>query len=106
MVTAVDKITHSKKNTGEQDYPRLRGSFLANSYHWLRDPYALLDAAQEEHGMTFEARLPVVGKVLISGDPKLIRATLRNRWLIGGRGTRALRPILGNDSLIILENST
>lgn len=104
MVTAADKITSSKNNRGGRDYPRLRGSFLANSYHWLRNPYALLDAAQEEHGMTFEARLPVVGKALISGDPKLIRATLRNRLLIGGRGTRALRPILGNDSLIILED--
>lgn len=104
MSTTANKITASKRSSEAGHFPRLRGSFIANSYQWLRNPCALLDAARAEHGLTFEAHLPVVGKALVSGDPELIRATLRNRQLIGGRGTRALRPLLGDDSLIILEN--
>ncbi len=104
MVTTADKITDSKHKKEGHEYPRLQGSFIANGYQWLRNPYALLDSAHARCGLTFEAHLPVVGKALISGDPELIRATLRNRLLIGGRGTRALRPLLGNDSLIILED--
>jgi len=103
MVVKSDKIVNLKDDMESSNYPRLGGSFFTNSYRWLRDPYLLLDTAYAENGLTFEARLPVVGKVLISGDPDLIQETIRNRHLVGGRGTRALRPILGDDSLIILE---
>jgi cytochrome P450 len=48
-------------------------------------------------------KLPAVGRVLVTGDADLISATAHNKALVGGRGTRALRPILGEHSLIVLE---
>ena len=83
--------------------PRLQGSIITNSVKWLRNPYALLDAALAKHGLSFCARLPVVGQAFITGDPQTIQSIIKNRHLVGGRGTRALRPLLGDDSLIILE---
>lgn len=83
--------------------PNLKGSLITNGYRWLNDPYALLDTALAKHGLTFCAQLPVIGKVLITGDPEKIKAITNNRYLVGGRGAQALRKILGNDSLITLE---
>ena len=47
--------------------------------------------------------LPSMGRVLVPGDAQLIAAAVRNKALVGGRGTQALRPILGEHSLIVLE---
>ena len=74
--------------------PRLQGSIITNSVKWLRNPYALLDAALAKHGLSFCARLPVVGQAFITGDPQTIQSIIKNRHLVGGRGTRALRPLL------------
>ena len=77
---------------------------IGQSWRWLRNPYGFLDAAREQQGPTFRLRLPVVGNALVTGDPSLVEATAANKALIGGRGTRALRPVLGEDSLIVLED--
>jgi cytochrome P450 family 110 len=70
---------------------------------WLKDPYQYLDRALARKGLTFRARLPVLGSCVFTGDPELISAIQRNKDLIGGRGTRALRPVVGNESMIVLE---
>lgn len=44
-----------------------------------------------------------MGRVLVTGDAELISATAHNKALVGGRGTRALRPVIGEHSLIVLE---
>ncbi len=88
---------------GSPALPVLRGFAPLRAWRWLRAPYAFLDEAAARHGPSFNLRLPVVGRALLTGDPELIAATARNKDLVGGRGTRALRPVLGEDSLIVLE---
>ncbi|HNC17473.1 MAG TPA: cytochrome P450 [Accumulibacter sp.] len=70
---------------------------------WMRSPYGVLDGALAKGCMTFTTRLPVMGSCLVTGDPKLIGEIARNPVLIGGRGTEALRPVVGEHSLIALE---
>jgi len=82
---------------------KLTGNKLRNSWAWLNQPYAFLDRALLQHGQTFLLDLPIMGESLITGDPTYIAEIIKNKHLIGGRGTRALRPLFGNDSLIILE---
>lgn len=78
---------------------------LAESVLWLRNPYAYLDDALTRKGLTFKTRLPVVGHCLFTGDPGLVAEIEQNRDLIGGRGTRALRPVVGDESMIVLEGA-
>ena len=78
---------------------------LSESMLWLRNPYAYLDRAMETKGLTFRTRLPVVGSCLFTGDPELVAEIEQNRDLIGGRGTRALRPVVGDESMIVLEGA-
>ncbi|PWF46123.1 cytochrome P450 [Massilia glaciei] len=72
---------------------------------WLRAPCALLDARLAKGGLTFRLDLPVMGRSLLTGDPALIAGIVRNKELIGGRGTQALRPVVGDHSLIVLEGA-
>lgn len=74
-----------------------------NPLQWMRTPYGVLDGALTKGYTTFTTRLPVMGSCLITGDPKLIGEISRNPDLIGGRGTEALRPVVGEHSLIALE---
>lgn len=69
---------------------------------WLRSPYALLDERLARGELTFRLRLPVMGPCLVTGDPTLVAEITRNRSLVGGHGTEALRPVVGDDSLIAL----
>jgi cytochrome P450 len=83
--------------------PRLRGCYAGRAVDWLFQPYRLIDKGLADCGLTFRVSLPIVGDALLTGDPALIKEIVRNKNLTGGRGTTALRPILGNDSLIVLE---
>ncbi len=76
---------------------------LRTSLNWLRSPYALLDSHLARGELSFRLNLPVLGNSLVTGDPAHIAAIVRNRDLIGGRGTQALRPVVGDHSLIVLE---
>ena len=69
----------------------------------MRSPYGVLDSALAMGCATFSTRLPVMGSCLVTGDPQLIGEIVRNPLLVGGRGTEALRPVVGNHSLIALE---
>lgn len=70
---------------------------------WLRSPYGFLAPRLERGELTFRIRLPVLGRCLVTGEPELIGQIARDKALIGGRGTQALRPVVGDDSLIVLE---
>lgn len=83
--------------------PYVKGSKLAIGRQWLRDPYAFLDATLARCGPTFYLPLPVAGDALVTGDPAWVADICSNRKLIGGRGNRALRHVLGPSSLILLE---
>lgn len=76
-----------------------------NALSWLRSPYALLEAHLQRGELSFMLDLPVLGKSLITGDPAHIAQIVRDKNLIGGRGTQALRPVVGEQSLIVLEGA-
>jgi len=86
--------------------PQLTGNRAGNAFRWFYQPYAYMDRAQAQCGNSFFTHVPSLGKVLVTGDPVLIKAIVNNDALVGGRGTRVLRPLLGDDSLIILENES
>ena len=70
---------------------------------WLRSPYRFLDRRLDRGELTFRVKLPVLGQCLVTGEPELVGQIARNKALIGGRGTQALRPVVGDHSLIVLE---
>jgi cytochrome P450 len=78
---------------------------IRTGLEWLRSPYALLDGALARGELSFHLDLPVMGRSLITGDPAVIADIVRNKELIGGRGTQALRPVVGDHSLIVLEGA-
>jgi cytochrome P450 len=77
--------------------------YLYDGYRWLVDPYGLLDDALRRHGLTFRIRLPVLGDVLMTGDTRLLADIAQHKDLDGGKAVTALRAILGERSLIMLE---
>jgi cytochrome P450 family 110 len=70
---------------------------------WLKSPYRFLDRRLDRGELTFRMKLPVLGQCLVTGEPDFIAQITRDKALIGGRGTQALRPVVGDDSLIVLE---
>src|SRR5262245_32104498 len=76
-----------------------------DSLLWLQDPYRYLDDALSQRGLTFRAGLPVLGDCLFTGEPALVAGIEQDRSLIGGRGTTALVPVVGRDSMIVLEGA-
>lgn len=78
---------------------------IRTGLEWLRSPYVMLDNALARGDLTFHLDLPVMGRSLVTGDPAVIADIVRNKELIGGRGTQALRPVVGDHSLIVLEGA-
>lgn len=76
---------------------------LRDGYRWLVNPYGYLDEALARRGLTFRARLPVLGNVLMTGDAKLIAEIVPHPHLDGGKAVTGLRAIFGGRSLIMLE---
>ncbi|HSK76596.1 MAG TPA: cytochrome P450 [Thermoanaerobaculia bacterium] len=76
---------------------------LRDSVRWLRDPYAFLDEAREQRGLTFWMDLALAGRVLVTGDPEVVREIVAHPDLDAGQGIAALRAILGDRSLITLD---
>lgn len=77
-------------------------SFL-NAYTWLKNPYKLIDIFQKKYGLSFELKLPLLGKQLVTGDPKLIKDIIADKTLVAGKAVHFLRPILGNHSIIMQD---
>ncbi|HEX6864395.1 MAG TPA: cytochrome P450, partial [Thermoanaerobaculia bacterium] len=73
------------------------------SLRWLRDPYAFLDEAREQRGLTFWMDLALAGRVLVTGDPEVVREIVAHPDLDAGQGIAALRAIMGDRSLITLD---
>ena len=78
-------------------------SLLRDSVRWLRDPYAFLDEARERRGLTFWMDLALAGRVLVTGDPEVVREIVAHPDLDTGQGIAELRVIMGDRSLITLD---
>jgi cytochrome P450 len=73
---------------------------------WILRPQWLMEQGQRERGDIFTLQLPIGAVVLVSdpaaikeifnGDPELLRA---------GEGNRPLEPVLGSESLLLLDGS-
>ena len=81
-------------------------SVLSKGYRWLVDPYAFLDDARRQDGLTFRTRLPLRGRPLITGDPAVVREISQSADLDAGRGITFLPIILGDRSLITLDGDS
>lgn len=80
-----------------------QGHRLLNAMQWLYSPTEFIAKAGQRLGQTFYVPLPGVDRLLLTGDPALIRRVINNKHFVGGRGIRALRPVLGLDALIATE---
>lgn len=78
---------------------------LRDSWRWLNDPYGFLDERLRREGLTFRVQLPVLGNVLMTGEPELIAAIVHEPALDGGKSVSALRAALGARSLIMLTGA-
>lgn len=76
---------------------------LRASWRWLAAPYAALEAERARRGPTFWMDLALVGRVLVTGDPALVREIASRHDLEAGSGISALRGVLGDRSLITLD---
>ncbi len=74
------------------------------SLSWLLNPESVIRAAHKKHGLSFYLRLPILGKTLVTGDPLHIRQIRGNPKLVGGKGMTVLRPLLGDDTLIMMDS--
>src|SRR5262249_4369712 len=80
--------------------------YLRDGARWLRDPYRFLDEAQQRSGLTFRVRLPVLGDILMTGDPDLVVEIIQHKDLDAGRSiVPAMESILGSRSVIMLEGN-
>ncbi len=76
-----------------------------DSVNWVRNPYGVLDEKLAEGRLSFQLRLLGMGRVFVTGDGPLVESAIRNPLLIGGRGTRALRPVVGDQAMIVQEGA-
>src|SRR4051794_17741887 len=78
---------------------------LAQTARWLFRPIAFMEAARRRHGENFSVRfVGFQSPMVMLSDPEAIRAlyTEREHGLPPGR-TLALRPVMGAQSLLLLE---
>jgi cytochrome P450 len=71
---------------------------------WIFRPEALLERARRERGDVFTLHLPL-GPVVVVADPALIKDVFTGdpEALRAGEGNRPLEPVVGPDSLLLLD---
>jgi cytochrome P450 len=74
------------------------------SLGWIFRPEALMERAQRERGDVFTLQLPL-GPIVCVGDPALVKALFTGdpEVLRAGEGNQPLEPIVGADSLLLLD---
>jgi cytochrome P450 len=96
----------STKNKIKNFYPA--GNFLESirtGINWIKNPYEALSKLSIKHGSAFWLTLPLFGRVFVAGNPSLIEAIRKETALSGGLGMTFLRPVLGDDSVIMLHGT-
>jgi cytochrome P450 len=73
---------------------------------WIFRPEALLERAQRERGDVFTLHLPL-GPVVVVADPVLVKDVFTGDpdVLRAGEGNRPLEPVVGPDSLLLLDGA-
>ncbi|WP_272476604.1 cytochrome P450 [Baekduia alba] len=75
-------------------------------FGWIFRPEALMERAQRERGDVFTLRLPL-GPIVAVSDPSLIKDVFTGDAdvLRAGEGNRPLEPVVGPDSLLLLDGA-
>jgi cytochrome P450 len=73
---------------------------------WIFRPEALMERARRERGDVFTVHLPL-GPIVAVGDPRLIKDVFTGDpdVLRAGEGNRPLEPVVGPDSLLLLDGT-
>ncbi|MDO9021823.1 MAG: cytochrome P450 [Deltaproteobacteria bacterium] len=74
---------------------------------WMRDPVALLDECRARYGETFTIRLGAMPPLVILSNPEHVREVFASAGddMHGGKIAEALRPFLGERSVIVLDGA-
>lgn len=81
-----------------QDVPPLPArpaSSFSDARAWFKNPYEFLSRESARRGPNFWLRLPLMGEVLMLGEPALVREAAMHPALDAGGGVSALRRVLG-----------
>lgn len=69
---------------------------------WFLNPISVIKKASRELGPSFYLKLPILGKTFVTGDPRILNDIMNHPNLVGGKGMKLLRPVLGDNNLIML----
>ena len=85
--------------------PRVELSGVQQTLRWLGQPYDLLRECRGRHGGAFTLDFGAHGTYVMFSRPEAIREifTANVTLLHAGKGNAVLRPLLGPNSLLILE---
>ena len=74
---------------------------------WMRDPVGLLDECRARYGETFTIRLGAMPPLVILSNPEHVREVFASAGddMHGGKIAEALRPFLGERSVIVLDGA-
>lgn len=95
----------SLKDKTEHFYPTELFESLRTGISWIKNPYDTLDRLSQTRSNAFWLSLPMFGRVFVAGTPSLIEVIRKTPELSGGLGMTFLRPVLGEDSVIMLHGS-
>ncbi len=78
---------------------------LQQLIQWIARPYGFLDECAEKYGDTFIARLLGFPPLVITSNPQVIKEifAMDAKQFDAGRGQQILKPLLGENSLILLD---
>ncbi|MBK6530689.1 MAG: cytochrome P450 [Deltaproteobacteria bacterium] len=78
-----------------------------NLIRWMREPVGLLDECRERYGETFTLHLGALPPMVILSNPEHVREVFASAGddMHGGKIAQALRPFLGERSVIVLDGA-
>jgi cytochrome P450 family 110 len=74
-------------------------------FHWIADPLKFQDRCRQQYGDVFTAQLGGLGTYVVIGDPQMIQAIFSQdpKQFDVGRGNKLAEPLLGENSLLLLD---
>ena len=73
---------------------------------WIRDPLGYMEACQEKYGDIFTVRLSQLPTVMVSNPQAMQEILTSERLTAPGYTNKVFRPLLGNNSLLLLDEES
>lgn len=85
---------------------KLKAPATVQLIRWIADPYSYLDALSGYYGDTFQIELSSGCFFIFTGNPEVIQAifSLGYRHLEAGVNNQPIRPLVGDNSLLLLDS--